>query len=180
MKLIVDRSILLKSLGHMQSVVERRNTVEILSNIRIEAADDSVSLHATDMDLEGYKRVPALVTEGGVTTVPAHMLFEIVKKLPDGSQIEISHHESDPQVCIRSGRSRFSLSCLPAENFPIMDNGGDFRPWRTRAIRMCFKFQQIFCVPSLTGLALPCQPMKRGAILTVFIFTKALLVLEMC
>ena len=125
MKLAIDRSVLLKSLSHMQSVVERRNTVEILSNIRIEAIGNTVSLHATDMDLEGHKRVSAVVTEEGVTTVPAHTLFDIVKKLPDGSQVEISCCDSDPQVCVRSGRSRFSLSCLCADHFPIMDNCND-------------------------------------------------------
>ena len=84
MKATIERATLLKSLGHVQSVVERRNTIPILSNVLIEARDDnSIRLMATDLDLQVDESVPANVDQPGATTVPAHTLFDIVRKLPD-------------------------------------------------------------------------------------------------
>lgn len=123
-KLTIERSTLLKSLGHVQSVVERRNTIPILSNVRLQARDGVLALNATDMDLEVVKSIPASVERDGATTAPAHTLFEIVKKLPDGCQVEMSWDSERNQMTLRSGRSRFSLSCLPVEEFPTMEEGG--------------------------------------------------------
>ena len=107
----------------MQSVVERRNTIPILSNVKVEARDGRLHLNATDMDLDISESVDAEVTGPGETTAPAHTLYEIVRKLPDGSQVELETGE-DSLVTLRSGRSRFTLSCLPTEDFPVM-SGGD-------------------------------------------------------
>ncbi len=123
MKLTIERSALLKSLGHVQSVVERRNTIPILSNVKVEARDGRLSLNATDMDLDISEAVEAEVAGAGETTAPAHTLYEIVRKLPEGSQVELETGE-DSVVTLRSGRSRFTLSCLPTEDFPVM-SGGD-------------------------------------------------------
>ena len=87
MKLTIERAALLKSLGHVQSVVERRNTIPILSNVKIDAGDASVRLNATDMDLDIVEAAPADVSTPGSTTVSAHTLYDIVRKLPDGAQI---------------------------------------------------------------------------------------------
>lgn len=125
MKLTIERSVLLKSLGHVQSVVERRNTIPILSNVRLDATGDGLKLNATDMDLEIIETVQAETGQPGATTAPAHTLHDIVRKLPDGSQIELTYNAEDSQLSLRSGRSRFSLSCLPVEDFPAMV-GGDF------------------------------------------------------
>ena len=122
MKATIERATLLKSLGHVQSVVERRNTIPILSNVLIEARDDnSIRLMATDLDLQVDESVPATVTQAGATTVSAHTLFDIVRKLPDGSQVEINAAEGKMQV--NAGRARFNLSTLPRDDFPVIAEG---------------------------------------------------------
>jgi len=123
MKFTIERAVLLKALSRVQSVVERRNTIPILSNVRIEAGDGLLGLNATDMDLDVVDQVAAGVETPGATTAPAHTLYDIVRKLPDGSQIEFDSGE-DGQLAIRSGRSRFTLTCLPTDEFPVM-SGGD-------------------------------------------------------
>ncbi len=123
MKFTIERAALLKALNRVQSVVERRNTIPILSNVRIEAGDGHLGLNATDMDLDVVDQVTASVETPGATTAPALTLYEIVRKLPDGSEIEFESSE-DGQLAIRSGRSRFTLSCLPTDEFPVM-SGGD-------------------------------------------------------
>ncbi len=120
MKLTVERSALLKSLGHVQSVVERRNTIPILSNVKMEAGDEALSLNATDMFLDVAESVAAEVTTSGVTTVPAHMLYEIVRKLPEGGQVEFDATGGGDRLILRCGRSLFTLSCLPIDDFPVM------------------------------------------------------------
>ena len=87
MKVTVERAELLKSLGHVHRVVERRNTIPILANVHVRADRSKLSLKATDLDLEVTDTIAAEVGPGGSTTVPAHMFFEIVRKLPEGSQI---------------------------------------------------------------------------------------------
>jgi DNA polymerase-3 subunit beta len=124
MKLTIERAQLLKSLAHVQSVVERRNTIPILSNVKLEGRPGSLSLNATDMDLDIIETVAADVSRPGATTAPAHTFYEIVRKLPDGSQVEIEFHAEDGLLTLRSGRSKFSLSCLPVEDFPVL-SGGD-------------------------------------------------------
>ncbi len=123
MKLVIDRSALLKSLGHVQSVVERRGTIPILSNVKLEAAGDALYLTATDMDIAVMDRAPAAVADPGKTTVSAHMLYDIVRKLPEGSQVEIAHASDGAKATVRAGQSRFSLSTLPVEDFPVMTEG---------------------------------------------------------
>lgn len=123
MKLIIERAALLKSLGHVQNVVERRNTIPILSNVKLNAGDGKLSLNATDMDLDIVDATEAQVSEPGETTAPAHTLYEIVRKLPDGAEVELDATAGDGQMVLRSGRSRFTLSCLPAGEFPVMSGG---------------------------------------------------------
>jgi DNA polymerase-3 subunit beta len=122
MKATIERATLLKSLGHVQSVVERRNTIPILSNVLIEAREDgSLRLMATDLDLQVDESVPANVSQPGATTLSAHTLFDIVRKLPEGSQVELSAAEGKMQV--NAGRARFSLSTLPRDDFPVIAEG---------------------------------------------------------
>jgi len=122
MKATIERATLLKSLGHVQSVVERRNTIPILSNVLIEARDDgSLRLMATDLDLQVDESVPATVEQAGATTLSAHTLYEIVRKLPEGSQVELTAAEGKMQVI--AGRSRFNLSTLPRDDFPVIAEG---------------------------------------------------------
>jgi DNA polymerase III subunit beta len=122
MKATIERATLLKSLGHVQSVVERRNTIPILSNVLIEAREDgSIRLMATDLDLQVDESVPANVTQAGATTLSAHTLFDIVRKLPEGSQVELTAAEGKMQIV--AGRSRFNLSTLPRDDFPVIAEG---------------------------------------------------------
>ena len=124
MKITIERAALLRSLGHVQSVVERRNTIPILSNVLLKAENGELALTATDMDLEIVETVPAEVTQAGSTTAPAHTLYDIVRKLPDGSQVELDSSGDNGLLTLRSGRSNFKLGCLPTEDFPQM-SGGD-------------------------------------------------------
>jgi len=124
MKITIERAALLRSLGHVQSVVERRNTIPILSNVLLKAENGELALTATDMDLEIVESVPAEVSIPGSTTAPAHTLFDIVRKLPDGSQVELDSSGDNNLLTLRSGRSNFKLGCLPTEDFPQM-SGGD-------------------------------------------------------
>jgi DNA polymerase III subunit beta len=123
MKLTIERSALLKSLGHVQNVVERRNTIPILSNVLLEAASNALGLTATDMDLTIVERVPVSVGNGGAATMPAHTLYDIVRKLPEGSQVEIDGGGEGGQATIRAGRSKFNLPTLPREDFPASSGG---------------------------------------------------------
>lgn len=124
MNITIERAALLRSLGHVQSVVERRNTIPILSNVLLRARDGELSLAATDMDLEIVEAVPATISRPGGTTAPAHTLYDIVRKLPDGSQVELDIGGDGTILTLRAGRSQFKLSCLPVDDFPQL-SGGD-------------------------------------------------------
>jgi DNA polymerase-3 subunit beta len=124
MKLTIERATFLKALAHVQSVVERRNTIPILANVLLEGGNGSLTLSATDMDLAINETVPAETAQEGSTTAPAHTLYDIVRKLPDGAQVEIETDAAAGQLLIRAGRSKFNLATLPVEDFPTM-SGGD-------------------------------------------------------
>lgn len=119
----VERALLLKSLSHIQTVVERRGTIPILANVKLEAQpDDSLHLTATDMDVSLSETIAAKVETSGATTVAAHMFYDIVRKLPDGSQIELKS-DGNGKVIITSGQAKFTLSTLAVEEFPVMAEG---------------------------------------------------------
>ena len=122
MKLRIERAALLKSLQHMQSVVERRNTIPILSNVLLDATPGRLALTATDLDLWMVEHVTAVVDQPGGTTVPAQTLYDIVRKLPDGAEVELAT-ETDGRLLVRAGRSRFHLPSLDREDFPLMPEG---------------------------------------------------------
>lgn len=122
MKATIERATLLKGLSHVQSVVERRNTIPILSNVLLEAtADGALKMMATDLDLQINESVAAAVDQPGATTVSAHTLFDIARKLPDGSQVSLSAAEG--RMTIVAGRARFSLGTLPRDDFPVIAEG---------------------------------------------------------
>lgn len=123
MKLTIDRSDLMRALSHVQSVVERRNTIPILSNVRMEAKDGMLTLSATDMDLEINESVAAGVDTEGATTAPAHTLHDIVRKLPDDSKVELAMEPGGAAMTVKAGRSNFKLSCLPVTDFPEINTG---------------------------------------------------------
>ena len=121
MRVVLERSNLLKSLGHVQRVVERRNTIPILSNVLMRARDGRLTLKATDLDLEVTEEVAAAVEIDGSTTVPAHMLYDIVRKLPDGAEVKLA--EAENTMTLSAGRSQFRLQTLPEDDFPDLTAG---------------------------------------------------------
>jgi len=123
MKLKADRAALLKALAHVQSVVERRNTIPILANVMIAVRDGKLTLTATDMEIAVLEDVPASSSRNGATTAPAATLYEIVRKLPEGAEIELDHPGGDAQLALRAGRYATSLVVLPTEDFPSMSAG---------------------------------------------------------
>src|SRR5690606_31164237 len=114
---------LLRCLSHVQSVVERRNTIPILSNVLIEAsADGRVKVMATDLDLQVVESMTAVSVESpGAITVSAHLLFDIARKLPEGSQVGMD--AADNRLTVKASRSRFSLPTLPRDDFPVIVEG---------------------------------------------------------
>ena len=120
MKFSIERAALLKAVSQAQSVVERRNTIPILANVFMEAADAEVSFRATDLDIEVVDKTPAQVERAGATTVSAVILNEIVRKLPDGSLVQLSEEPATGRLTVSAGRSHFSLATLPKEDFPVM------------------------------------------------------------
>ena len=123
MKATIERATLLRCLSHVQSVVERRNTIPILSNVLIDAeAGGSLRLMATDLDLQVVETMGAVSVEAaGAITVSAHLLFDIARKLPDGSQVSIE--TADNRMVVKAGRSRFTLPTLPRDDFPVIVEG---------------------------------------------------------
>ncbi len=123
MRVTIERSAFLKALNHVQSVVERRNTIPILSNVLVQANGGQLKLTATDLDIEIVESVGAELARDGATTVPAHMLYDIVRKLPDGAQLELEQGPDQGRISIFAGRSRFALQALPPEDFPDLAAG---------------------------------------------------------
>jgi DNA polymerase-3 subunit beta len=123
MRVVVERSLFLKALNHVQSVVERRNTIPILSNVLVNASGGNVKLTATDLDVEIVETVVAEVKRDGAVTVSAHMLYDIVRKLPDGAQLELDQSGDAGRVQVVAGKSRFALQALPASDFPDLARG---------------------------------------------------------
>ena len=123
MKVTLERAALLKSLGHVHRVVERRTTIPILSNVLVRAEGQALRLKATDLDLEVVEDIPADVGQPGATTLPAHVLHDIVRKFPDGAQVTLDMTGDTSQMLLRSGRSRFQLQCLPESDFPDISAG---------------------------------------------------------
>ncbi|HCD56049.1 DNA polymerase III subunit beta [Haliea sp.] len=123
MKFSISRDALLKPLNLVAGVVERRQTLPILSNVLMVLEGDQLSLTGTDLEVELVGRValPSPVSAPGEVTVPARKLVDICKSLPEGSDIQFT--VEDGKVTVRSGRSRFTLSTLPAREFPAVEEG---------------------------------------------------------
>lgn len=121
MKTIIERGALLKALSHAQSVVERRNTIPILSNVLLDATPEGLVISATDLDIQVRESVAADVSVPGRTTVPAHLFFDVIRKMPDGSQIKLE--VNDGKMSVVAGRARFQLPTLPENEFPELNAG---------------------------------------------------------
>ncbi len=133
MRITLERSNLLKSLNHVHRVVERRNTIPILSNVLLRSDGASLDMKATDLDLEITEATPAQVEQAGATTVPAHLLYDIVRKLSDGSEVLLATSADGASMTVASGRSKFSLQCLPQSDFPDLTAGSFSHTFRLKA-----------------------------------------------
>ncbi len=123
MKFKADRAVLLKALAHVQSVVEKRNTIPILANVMISVRDVKLTLTATDMEIAVVEDVAATSMRNGSCTAPAATLYEIVRRLPEGAEVEFDHAGGETQLALRAGRYATSLVVLPIEDFPSMTAG---------------------------------------------------------
>jgi len=123
MRVTLERSNLLKSLNHVHRVVERRNTIPILSNVLLSADRNDLQMKATDLDLEVTESTGAMVEQAGATTVPAHLLYDIARKLPEGAEVLLSTGADGSFMTVASGRSNFRLQCLPQSDFPELTAG---------------------------------------------------------
>ena len=119
MKFQLDRTTLLNNLLVVQGVVERRERLPILGNILIVLKDETISLSATDMEIELVARVGAPGGDGGEVTVPARKLLDICRTLPEDATVEFATEEN--RATLRAGRSRFTLNTLPAADFPTTE-----------------------------------------------------------
>ena len=129
MKLSISRETLLNNLRHMSAVVEKRTSIAILSNVRLNAKENQLELTATDNDISIQGSSEAFVEEQGVTTVSAHKLFEIISKIPEGVMVNMDLKDSGNRLAITAGKAKFSLACLAADAFPDMtqvENGTTF------------------------------------------------------
>jgi len=123
MRLIIERGELLRALGHVTSVVERRTTIPILSNVLLRAKDGELAFKATDLEREVIESVKADVTTAGAVTVPAHILHDIVRKLPDGAEVELKLDGEKERLSLTAGQARFALQTLAADDFPDVSAG---------------------------------------------------------
>ena len=121
MKFSIQREVLLKPLQFIIGVVERRQTLPILSNVFLEVKDNQLSMTATDLEIEIVAKTGLDAVEAGTTTLPARKFLDIVRALPDSAQIQLSQDADKDRVVIRSGKSRFNLATLPADDFPSID-----------------------------------------------------------
>lgn len=125
MKLSISRETLLKQLKHSQSIVEKRTSIAILSNVRLKASNNLLEVTATNNDITVQGKIEAFVEQEGVTTVSAHKLYEIIAKIPEGVMVGMELSNEGDRLAISAGKAKFSLACLSADAFPDMTRVDD-------------------------------------------------------
>jgi DNA polymerase-3 subunit beta len=170
MLITVERSALLRATSRAQGVVERRNTIPILSNLMLEAEGAELRLRATDLDIEVVETAPAMVEKAGAATAPAHILHDIVRKLPDGATVTLKHDAGAGRMEVSAGRARFTLPTLPREDFPVMASSEYAAAYTAKAglLRRLFD-KTSFAISTeetryyLNGVYLHCPEVAAGA-----------------
>lgn len=119
MKLAIQREDLLKPLQLVNNVIERRQTLPVLSNVLLNLRNDTLTLTGTDLEVEMTATVSTENAEDGEITLPGRKFLDICRALPENAMISLSI--KDDKALLRSGRSRFTLSTLPATDFPNVD-----------------------------------------------------------
>ena len=125
MKVILERNVLGNALARAARIIERRGTIPILNNLVLTAHQDSLRLQGTDLDIEIVDTIPAEVATPGAVAAPAHLLADIVRKLPEGAQVMLERKAEDAPLAVRAGRSRFTLQTLPVADYPDLSGGAD-------------------------------------------------------
>ncbi len=124
MKFQISQKKIFKTLSHLQGIVDKKNTLPILSNILLEAKDNTLTLSSTDMDISIVEKLDCNVLEDGSTTINSQIIYDIVRKLDNNNEVEMISNNGKI-LTVRASGSRFSLSCLPKEDFPIIDQKSD-------------------------------------------------------
>jgi DNA polymerase III subunit beta len=125
MQFSIKRDILLKSLNLVQGVVEKKNTLEILSNVLLEAKDKKIKIVATDLDLVFFDEIENVnIIEEGSTTTSATILFDILRKISANSEIKFEL-KTENKLRLKSDNSDFNLKCLPVDSFPNFSDNFD-------------------------------------------------------
>ncbi len=124
MKFQVSKTKIYKSISHLQGIVDKKNSLPILSNILIEAKNSNLILSSTDMDISIVEKISCNVLEEGSTTINSQILYDIIRKIDNNSEIEIISNNGK-LLTLRASGSRFSLACLPKEDFPIIDQNNE-------------------------------------------------------
>ncbi len=122
MEIKANSSDLLKALNHIHGIVEVRHTLPILSNIVLSAENNELTLSSTNLDIFCSDKIDAEIVNSGEISVPAITFFEIVKRLPSGSDVILSMGDEDTELILKCGRSKFNLSTLKTEDFPILSD----------------------------------------------------------
>ncbi|MFT6077300.1 MAG: DNA polymerase-3 subunit beta [Myxococcota bacterium] len=148
MKFKISKSAIARALSIVNGAVEKRNTIPVLLNVKIEAKNGRLNLTATDMDIVIISSAEALIELDGNTTVPAQLFYDIIKKIPDNTDINIELIDG-LTIKISYGRSKFSLPCLDPAEFPILSEGEmtvDFTIKSSEIIKIIDKTR--FAIPS--------------------------------
>lgn len=122
MEFKINSSDLLKALSHVHGIVEVRHTLPILSNIILIAKDNELTLSSTNLDIYCADKIKAEVSIAGEISVSAVTFFEIVKRLPSGSEVVMTMEEGESEIILKCGRSKFNLSTLQTDDFPIISD----------------------------------------------------------
>ena len=120
MKLQLSKSNFVKSLSFVQNIVESKTTIPILANVLLEAKQGRLNLSATDMDITIFDKIKINNIESeGSTSVPAQILYNVIKELPDDHPIDLSYDQNNKKLHLMSSKSKFVFSCLSTDEFPI-------------------------------------------------------------
>ena len=123
MQIKINREVLLKPLTNVSSIVERRHTLPILSNLLLEAKNNNIQLTATDLEMQISLNIESKFSGELSTTISAKKLLDICRSLPDAVDIDMA--STDSRITVKAGKSRFNLQTLPATDYPVMTKVAD-------------------------------------------------------
>lgn len=121
MNFLISKKTFFDSLSHFQSVVEKRNTIPILSNIKLTTDNNFLKISATDLSIQLSEKIEAKINTEGQVTVPSQMLFDIIRKAPEKSEIEVRENNQTGKIFLFFNSTKFSLPYLPAADYPEID-----------------------------------------------------------